>query len=90
MIIYTFLNSITEMIKYHPIGYGLVRWGILCSFILCWPYIILKIGQHHKATSEQISHWRKETWRIGFWLILVELLVCENIVSKTIDLLKGL
>lgn len=71
-------------------GYRLLRWGILCTFILCWPYIALKIGQHRETTLEQVSHWRKETWRIGMWLIMIELLVCENLVSKTIYLLRGL
>lgn len=84
------LNSITTAIKHHPMEYRLFRWGALCAFILCWPYIVLKIGQHRGVTLEQISHWRKETWRIGLWLIMIELLVCENLISKTIHLLGGL
>jgi hypothetical protein len=84
-----FLNAITEMIKHHPMGYRLVRWGILCSFILCWPSIVIKIGQYRKATPAQISHWRKERWRISLWLLLIELVVCENLIGKTIELLKG-
>lgn len=83
------LNSITTAIKHHPMEYRLLRWVVLCTFILCWPHIVLKIGQRHRTISEQISHWRKETWRIGIWLLIVELLVCENIISKVILLLQG-
>lgn len=86
----TLLKSITEATKHHSMEYRLLRCGILCSFILCWPYIILKIGQHRKATSEKILQWRKETWRMGLWLIMVELLVCEDLISKTIHLLREL
>jgi hypothetical protein len=85
-----FLNSIIEKLTQHPIEYCLFRWGILCFFVLCWPYIVLKIGQRWGATPEQILHWRKEAWRLGVWLIIIELLVCENLVSKIIHLLKGL
>jgi hypothetical protein len=83
------INYITEAIRDHPAAYCFFRWGTLSCFILCWPYIALKIGQRSQATPEQILSWRKEVWRIGIWLILVELLVCENLINKAIHLLGG-
>lgn len=84
-----FFNSITEKVNDHPLGCGLIRWGLLLFFILLWPYFALKAGHHLKATQEQIQHWQKEVWRIGIWLIIFELSICENLLNKIIHLLGG-
>ncbi len=83
------LNSIIETIQHHPINYLLFRWVVLISFVLCWPYIATKIGQQRNATAQQILCWRGEIWRIAFWLILIEIVICENLVGKSIHLLGG-
>ncbi len=79
----TLLDSITEMIKHHPIAYTLFRWSLMCGFILFWPQIVLKIGQHSGTTPDQIFYWCQKRAQIALWLILIELLVCENLISKT-------
>ncbi len=83
-------NSIIALTQYHCTSYLLFRWAVLCIFVLSWPSIVLKMGQRFKATPEQISYWRQERGRIALWLIMVELVVCDNLVFKTIHLLKGL
>jgi hypothetical protein len=83
-------NSITAGVNQHPVACCLFRWGALLSLILLWPYFVRKTGQRWGATSEQILVWQTEALRIGIWLIIFELLVCENIVSKAIHLLGGL
>lgn len=84
-----FINSITEAIRHHPTSYLLFRWGVLISFVLCWPFIVAKIGQHLEATPQQILQWRNKIWQIAVWLIIIEMLVCENLVVKVIHLLGG-
>jgi hypothetical protein len=83
------LNSIIDAIRHHPTSYLLFRWGALISFILCWPLIVAKIGQHLEATPQQILQWRNEIWQIAVWLIVIEMLVCENLVGKVLHLLGG-
>jgi hypothetical protein len=85
----TLLNSITAGIKQHPINYLLFRWGLLCFFLIVWPYFIQVVSRRFHATPEQSMQWRKEIWRIAVWLILIELLVCENIIGKLIHILGG-
>ncbi len=82
-----FMNSILELVHHHPRVFYLFRWGMLLSLLSLWPYIIHIIGRRWGATPEQIAQWRKETLRIGIWLIIFELLVCENLVSKTLHLI---
>jgi hypothetical protein len=82
-------DSITKSVSQHPSAFFLFRWGILFSLILIWPYFVLKMGRRFGATPEQILQWRKDTWRVGAWLIIVELLVCENLITKAIQLFGG-
>jgi hypothetical protein len=70
------------MIKHHPMGTTVFRWGIVCVFVLLWPSVVKKIGRHYGATPEQIADWSKKRVQIGLWLILIELVVFENLVSK--------
>jgi hypothetical protein len=84
------LDFTTKAIREHSTSYLLFRWGVICSFILCWPYLVTKFGHRWEAAPELILHWRNETWRIAFWLILIEIIVCENLIGKSIHLFGGL
>jgi hypothetical protein len=86
----TLLDSITEMIQHHPRGTALLRWGIIGAFILLWPALVRKIGQQYDAMPQQIAEWCKKRWQISLWLLLIELLVCENLVGKLMHGLDAL
>jgi len=82
-----FFDSIMEKVHQHQALLCIIRWTILLIFITAWPYIILKTGHQQKVSGEKILYWQKEIWRIGIWLIIFELLICQNLISKTIHLL---
>lgn len=83
------LNFITTAINHHPKTLSLVRWAALLLCVAVWPYLAEKIGKRYNASPDQIALWKQERWRIGTWLILVELLVSENLIGNTIHLLGG-
>jgi hypothetical protein len=62
---------------------------VLILITVTWPCLAQKIGEYHQAPPDQVAQWRKEAWRIGAWLIIFELLVCDNLLTNTFHLLRG-
>lgn len=64
----------------------IARWGIIAIIILSWPYWVNWLGQKTNIHKEDIAYWQAEKFRIAIWLILFDLLVCENIIFKLIHI----
>jgi hypothetical protein len=79
----TFANSVKE----HASNFRLFRWGIIGSVFLLWPYLVACMGKNSSATAEHIAHMKRERFRILGWLILFEIVVCENFIGKLIQVL---
>jgi hypothetical protein len=83
----TLLDTFTNNVKEYAINFRLFRWGIIGSVFLVWPSLVACIGKSSSATAEQITHMKRERFRIIAWLILFETIVCENFIGKLIQLL---
>ena len=84
-----FFKSITEGITHHSIIFRFIRWGVILLIACFWSYFALLMGRHHDVTLDKVIYWQRERFCVVMWLILFELLVCENIVGKFIHLLIG-
>lgn len=82
-----FLNYIMEWMNHNFAQFCFFRLGIIFCFILFWSFLVKKIGKSCGATPEQIVQWKNERWRIGAWLLLFELCICENLITKIIHFL---
>jgi hypothetical protein len=80
------LNSITQGLRHHVIIFGLIRWGIILLTLTLWPYFVFLIKKRHGITIDTAIYWQSKRINVAMWLILFELLVCENIVGKFIYL----
>lgn len=76
-----FLDTITELLSEHTLFLCLFRLSLIFLFVLCWPKIIRVMSRHNNLA------WQRERWRILSWLIVFELLVCENLLGKLIHLI---
>lgn len=84
-----FLNDITVNIINHEALFRMIRGMIILLIVLSWRYVIRKLGNHYLLSEEKIVYWQSQAIHIGIWLIIFELLVCENILFKVIQSLLG-
>lgn len=76
-----FLDTITELLNEHTLFLCLFRLSLILLFVLCWPKIIRFLSRQNNPA------WQRERWRVLSWLIVFELLVCENLLGKLIHLI---
>lgn len=75
-------DKLVASVNKHDVLLGVARWSIVLLFILFWPPLVGWIGKHYQTPIEKNNYWKNETYRIAIWLILFELLICENIILK--------
>ena len=80
-------NHIILEINLHAIPLRLIRWAIILILVIFWPQIVGWISQQHNFSKEKTAYWQRERYHVALWLILFELLICENIIIKLIRLI---
>lgn len=80
------LNFVILTLKRNTALVASIRWGLIILLICLWPKLTNALGKHYKIPTEIIAYWQGERFRIGVWLILFELFVCENIVIQLFNL----
>lgn len=81
------INSITQQISHHVIIFGLIRWSIILLIFLGWPYFVRAIAHHYGSSEDEIAYWQAKRFHMTVWLILFDVLVCQNIIGKLIHLI---
>ncbi|MEO8401652.1 MAG: hypothetical protein ABI597_07640 [Gammaproteobacteria bacterium] len=76
--------TLIQQVDRHAENLRIVRWSIIVLFISLWPWVIEFIGKKLTASREKIIYWKQQWLRIAMWIILFELLICENIIIKLI------
>ena len=79
-------DHIIHEINQHAIPLRLIRWAIILSLVIFWPQIVTWISQNHNFSKEKTAYWQSQRYHLALWLILFELLICENIIIKLIHL----
>lgn len=77
-----FFNHITLDIANHAVVFRIVRWCTVLIMVVFWRYFVCQL-----ASKETIEYWLSNRISIALWLILFELLVCENIIFKLSQLI---
>jgi len=80
------IDDSIHCLTYYAIYFSLIRWGLIILTIFNWPQLIQCLAKNTTNPAIFIGNWLPERLRIGAWLILFELLVCENIVNRLIKL----
>lgn len=59
---------------------------ILCLF-LAWPFVIDKVAKRYCFSIQNIVFWKSQRNRVIAWLVIFDLVICENIFSSLIRML---
>ena len=62
--------------------FTLMRWLVILVFMLCWPTLIHYYAKRQAWHTAQLQFWLAQRFRITGWLVLFELFICENLITK--------
>ena len=70
--------TIFHIVAQNTLFFTLFRWLLIGSAVLFWPHFIASLAKKKQWKTEEEAFWQQQRWRIAGWLIIVEVLVCEN------------
>jgi hypothetical protein len=73
--------SFNNFIKDNYWGFTVFRLLLIIMFFMVWPVCIRRFAKNYVWTDEKTQFWLTQRYRITAWLIIFELLVCENFLS---------
>lgn len=78
------LHSIASIVSQYLLFFMLFRWTLIGSIFYFWPKIV-----HFKAKkeewSDELTHfWLSQRFRMTGWLIIFEVVICENLLLTLI------
>jgi hypothetical protein len=79
MVYPNFLSHLNDSISQHRLVCTLFRWAVLMIFYISWPIIFQHIGKLKHWSSPEIIYWIRQRTKVITWLILFELIVCEEL-----------
>jgi hypothetical protein len=71
------LHSLSQIISQHYWIFTGIRWSLLVLFIGYWPHLINVLATRQKWNQEKSKFWQQQRFRIGTWLVLADIVLCE-------------
>jgi hypothetical protein len=78
------VHSLNGFIAGHFWGFTLMRLLLISGFFMMWPDFIQRYSKSQGWEEAKTRFWLAQRFRITIWLIIFELLVCENFLSPLI------
>lgn len=82
------MQNLASIISHNKFIFTALRWLLIATFFYAWPYFIRHWAKHHYWKPEKTIFWLKQRLKITFWLVIFELLICENLFLTFIHLLE--
>ena len=82
-----FLTKSSQFIFVHVWQLRLIRWSLILSFIFAWNPILNFLNLKRFISFDAYEFWKTKRIYIAFWLIIFEVLICENILFKLIEVI---
>ena len=74
------VHSLNRFIAENFWEFSAMRSLLIAGVFMMWPVFIRRFAKNHDWTEEKIKFWLTQRFRITAWLIIFELLVCENLL----------
>jgi hypothetical protein len=81
------LLLLNGILSHYVLFFTLFRWSLIMLIVLLWPIFIQHYGLKKHWKYEETQFWLMQRFRIAGWLVVFELLVCENLFLTLIKTL---
>ena len=78
-------HQLTTIIAHYSVIFLLFRWGLIASVLLFWPHFIQYRARKYTWHPDKTQFWVSQRWHIMGWMVVLELVVCENLVWPLIN-----
>ena len=72
------VSSLSHIFSQNALFFTLFRWIVLIIFYCLWPYLVRQRSQACAWTEKKEDYWLQQRFRVIAWLVIFEVLVCEN------------
>jgi len=84
------LQSIGSIVSQNTPWFMAFRWLLILLLWLFWPFFVKSLSMRQLWPTEKAQFWYAQRWKIVIWLMLFELVVCENVFLAVLHLLERL
>jgi hypothetical protein len=78
------LQLLTQIMSQLEFFFIIFRWSLIGFLIYFWPRMVRYFAEKQKWSLDKTNALLQERYHIAIWLILVEILVCENLLLMVI------
>lgn len=79
-------HSLNSIFSQRSHFFTLFRWMLIGLLLTGWPSFIRYYSKKHQWEVDKTQFWLSQRFRITGWLIIFELLVCENLLMTLLKL----
>ncbi len=83
------ITILSRIISQNQLIFTSLRWLMIFIVFVSWSRFIRYRAKHRYWKPEKTMFWLNQRLKITFWLILFELLICENLPLTLIHFLEG-
>jgi hypothetical protein len=66
------------------------RWALILTSFIFWQSAISHVGIRRRWATGKIQFWQGQRLRVVIWLILFELVICENLLLTAFHLIEDI
>lgn len=82
-------DDLHNIISQNTLIFATFRWLIILILFCVWPKFIRRWAKNRYWNPEKTMFWLNQRLKITLWLIVFELIACENLFLTLIRLLEG-
>ncbi|HVY53027.1 MAG TPA: hypothetical protein VHA13_00725, partial [Gammaproteobacteria bacterium] len=84
-----YLQNLNQIISQNKLFFICLRWLLILTIFCTWPRFIRYRAKQHYWKPEKTMFWLNQRLKITLWLVIFELVVCENLFLTLIHTLEG-
>jgi hypothetical protein len=83
-----YIHTVGNIIAQNAHLFLVFRWLLIVSLFILWRFFITDIGTRFSWNIDKTQFWIAQRLKITLWLILFELVLCENILLTAFHLIE--
>lgn len=80
------VQSLAAIVSQHIVFFTCIRWILIIGIALTWQTAVIFYSKKRHWLPEKTQFWLGQRARVIGWLILFEIVICQNIFLKLLQL----